>query len=401
MKMDRAGEPDTLLVLDDDTAVARTVAFVAEAYGMVVHCFDEPEGFFDAIDIHQPGVVALDLVMPRMDGIEVLRQLAQRGCDASVILTSGMGQKVLECAQATAIERGLSILGVLPKPFKPQVLRDLLARRTSTPATGTRSGDAPARPQPSVGDLADAIAQGAINIVAQPKLEIATGRIVGAEVLARWSDPRFGVISPEQFVAMAEQNGLLGPLTEAVLEKALGWFRASPLHNSGRMAVNLSTRSLVDMALADRVLTTCERFGVHPGRVILEITETSAMDNTADSIDTLTRLRLKGFHLSIDDFGTGYSSLARLVRLPLSEIKIDRSFVMRLGDSVDAAKIVDATIHLARAMGLDCVAEGVEDKTTLETLGRLGCAQAQGYFISRPIQCRDFDDWLTRRLASG
>ena len=396
--MDAAGQ--MFLVLDDDASVARTLAFVAEAQGFIVQCHDEPQAFLDAVERHRPAVVALDLVMPHMDGIEVLRQLASRGCEAGVILTSGMGQKVLEAARATAIERGLDILGVLPKPFRPVQLRELLARRP-TRARAPRAVRDAALPPPSVADLREAIAGGAIHVVAQPKLEIATGRILGAEALARWSDPRFGHVPPDVFVPLAEQHGLLGPLTEAVLDRALGWFRASPLSARGSLAVNLSTRSLVDVDLADRVLRSCERHAVSPSRLVLEITETSAMEHTADSFDTLTRLRLKGFRLSIDDFGTGYSSLAQLARLPLSEIKIDRSFVALLGSSADAAKIVDATIQLARAMGLDCVAEGVEDQATLDALVRLGCGLAQGYHIARPMPGADFDRWLEARQSAA
>ncbi len=388
------------LVLDDDASVARTLAFVAEAQGFAVECHEDPQAFLAAVDAQQPAVVALDLVMPHMDGVEVLRQLASRGCQAGLILTSGMGQKVLEAAQATALERGLHILGVLPKPFRPMQLRELLSRQpTCTRAAAI--ADAP-RPAPTVADLRQAIADGAIQVVAQPKMEMATGRILGAEALARWSDPRFGHVPPDVFVPLAEQHGLLGPLTEAVLDRALAWFRTSPLSARGSLAVNLSTRSLVDVDLADRVLRSCERHSVSPSRVILEITETSAMEHNADSFDTLTRLRLKGFRLSIDDFGTGYSSLSQLARLPLSEIKIDRSFVALMGTSADAAKIVDATIQLARAMGLDCVAEGVEDQATLDALVRLGCALAQGYHIARPMPGADFDRWLdTRQAAAG
>ena len=141
----------------------------------------------------------------------------------------------------------------------------------------------------------------------------------------------------------------------------------------------------------------CDRAGVPPGRLILEITESTAMDRTADSFDTLTRLRLKGFSLSVDDFGTGYSSLAQLARLPLSEIKIDRSFVMRLLDSDDARKIVDATIRLAKGMDLVSVAEGVEDAAVQDAVAQLGCTLAQGYHISRPLPVDDFDAWLQAR----
>lgn len=388
----------TLLVLDDDAAVARTIGFVAEAEGFLVQCFDDAAAFLHAVGEQQPTHVALDLIMPGMDGIQVLRRLAETQCVAGIILTSGMGQKVLESAQATARERGLRISGVLPKPFRPALLRELLGREAAPRAAAgapPRAPDAhgPLRPQ----ELMEAIAAREINVVAQPKLDLGSRRVVGAEILARWTHPTRGFIPPDRFVALAEASGQVGLLTELVLDKALAWFAASPLRATGTIAVNLSTSSLADVGLADRIEAACRERGIPPERLILEITESSAMDRTADTFDTLTRLRLKGFHLSIDDFGTGYSSLSQLARLPLSEVKIDKSFVIALPTSPDARKIIDAILHLAMGMGLACVAEGVEDGDVLEILAALGCTQAQGYYISRPMPGSEFDGWLSRQ----
>lgn len=383
-----------LLVLDDDASVACTISFMAERLGFTVLCFDGPEPFFEAVRLHHPTHVALDLIMPRMDGIEVLRRLATMHCQAGLILTSGMGQKVLESAQTTASERGLNILGVLPKPFRPSVLEELLSR---VPASEV--GSAPARHAhdgaPQREALTAAVASREITFRVQPKLDLRTREVVGAEVLACWHHPEFGIISPDDFIPLAETSAqLMQDLTGLIFEQSLSWFARSPLRASGSIAVNLSTRSLGDIALADRIEAACHVHGVPTDRLILEITESSAMDRTADTFDTLTRLCLKGFRLSVDDFGTGYSSLEQLARLPLSEIKIDKSFVIKLHTSADARKIVDATIGLAKSMGLVSVAEGVEDAAVMQTLTSLGCSLAQGYFISRPLTGPAFDDWL-------
>ena len=384
-----------LVILDDDLTVARTIGFVAEGLDFVVHCVQDPAQFFEVVHALAPSHVAIDLIMPGMDGVEVLRQLALAGCPSAVILTSGMGQKVLEAAQATAFERGLNIAGVLPKPFRPSMLRELLVREAPTAGV-----ERPARVQAPLSPdaLHAAIEARRIGIVAQPKLELASGRVVGAEILARRQDPALGFVPPDVFVPLAEANGMMQPLTLLVLERALDWFATSALRaQGGSISVNLSTSCLPDVVLADRIQAACDRAGVPPGRLILEITESTAMDRTADSFDTLTRLRLKGFSLSVDDFGTGYSSLAQLARLPLSEIKIDRSFVMRLLDSEDARKIVDATIRLAEGMDLVSVAEGVEDAAVQDAVAQLGCTLAQGYHISRPLPVDDFDAWLRAR----
>lgn len=383
-----------LLILDDDPAVARTIGFVAEGQGFKAHCFEDADTFFAAVQDMVPSHIALDLIMPGMDGVEVLRRLAELRCESSLILTSGMGQKVLESAQATASERGLDIIGVLPKPFRPQLLRDLLGRSGSGQLRG--DPDVRAFAQLTHERLAEAIQDRAITIVAQPKLDLATRGIVGAEILARWTDPDLGFVPPDVFVPLAESQGMMHELTGLVLGQAVDWFVQSPLYGRGSMAVNLSTGCLADVRFADQIEMTCRNAGVAPEKLILEITESSAMDRTADSFDTLTRLRLKGFRLSIDDFGTGYSSLSQLARLPLSELKIDKSFVITLLSSEDARKIVDATIRLAKGMGLVSVAEGVEDEQTLDALVSLGCSLAQGYHISRPMPVAEFDTWLGR-----
>ena len=384
-----------LVILDDDVSVARTIGFVAEAMGFSVHVVETPDAFFEAVNTLEPTHVAIDLIMPGMDGVEVLRQLAVAGCGAGVILTSGMGQKVLEAAQATGAERGLDIVGLLPKPFRPAVLRDLLEREHAPPRSRPA---AQAAGVPSVAQLQRAMDEGRITVVAQPKLELSSGRVVGAEILARWHDPELGFVPPDVFVGVAETNGMMQPLTLAVLEQALAWFARSPLRaQGGSVAVNLSTSCLADVAMADLIQDACTRAGVEAQQLILEITESTAMDRTADSFDTLTRLRLKGFRLSVDDFGTGYSSLAQLARLPLSEIKIDRSFVARLLASDDARKIVEATIGLADGMGLVSVAEGVEDAAVQDTLAELGCTLVQGYHVARPLPTAEFDAWLQAR----
>lgn len=388
-----------LLILDDDVTVARTIGFVAQGLGFTVECVDASETFFDAVRSTAPTHIAIDLIMPGMDGVEVMRQLALMGCDAQVILTSGMGQKVLEAAQSTARERGLNIVGVLPKPFRPVTLRELLGTDPTPPGGRQAAATAAGAASPLTAELVRrAIAGQQITIAAQPKLALATGRVVGAEILARWRDRELGFVPPDAFVKVAEAAGMMHALTMLVLDQALDWFAGSPLQASGgSVAVNLSTSCLSDVVLADDFHAHCRARNVAPERLILEITESTAMDRTADTFDTLTRLRLKGFRLSLDDFGTGYSSLAQLARLPLSEIKIDRSFVSGMHTSADAHKIVDATIRLAQGMGLSCVAEGVEDEQTLHMLKQMGCEMAQGYLFSRPLPVGDFDDWLQAR----
>jgi diguanylate cyclase (GGDEF)-like protein len=236
------------------------------------------------------------------------------------------------------------------------------------------------------GALRSAIADGEVILYFQPKAELATGRIVGVEALARWLHPDLGLIGPTEFVPIAEQSGLIGPLTSHVLDRALeqvrAW-RAEGLELS--VAVNLSARSFLDAQLAVEIPRLLERHGV-PARLLeLELTESMLMLDPGRAKATLDRLSRIGLSLSVDDFGTGYSSLANLKRLPVDGLKIDKSFVMDMAhDSSDAA-IVHSTIDLAHNLGLRVVAEGVENLESWRRLREQGCDLAQGFYVSRPL----------------
>ena len=390
-----------LLVLDDDEAVAQTVAFVAEQHGFAVRTTSEPEDFFNQINAWSPTHIVIDLVMPAMDGVEVLRSLAGSGCVANIIVMSGMGAKILDSARRGAAERGLRIGGILPKPFKPAELRALLEQ--PVPNAGTQRT---AEPAPAVADdaelgaaeLAQALRQHDLVLHYQPKIRIASREPAGFEALVRWQHPRLGLVPPDRFIGLAERSGLMDALTGEVLELGLDWFAGISgdlsLSFSLSLALNVSARNLGDVDFADLLQARCRAHGIDPARVILELTESSAMQDATVALDILTRIRIKGFKLSIDDFGTGYSSMMQLAKLPVSELKIDRSFVASMIDSAESRKIVESTIGLGRGLGLTTVAEGVEDARTLDLLETLGCDLAQGYHIARAMEGGAARRWL-------
>ena len=232
---------------------------------------------------------------------------------------------------------------------------------------------------------------GELQLVYQPKIDLGTRRMYGVEALIRWDHPTLGFVPPDEFVPVAEETGLINPLTDWVLQRALadcvGWRRAG---HATTVAVNLSARSLLDPALGSRVQTALDVAGQPPAALVLELTETSVMARPAHSIVVLTGLRDLGVGLSIDDFGTGYSSLAYLRQLPVDEVKLDRSFLAPLrGDapreSEKAESLVRDTIRLARSLDLHVLVEGVEDQGMLDTLGELGANAVQGWFTGRPV----------------
>jgi diguanylate cyclase (GGDEF)-like protein len=236
------------------------------------------------------------------------------------------------------------------------------------------------------GGMRTAISEGQIQLYYQPKAELRTGRIMGAEALARWDHPEFGIVGPSEFVPIAEQTGLITPLTSFVLDSALSQVRAwkdAGLELS--VAVNLSARSFLDTQLAVEIPRLLAKWGVEAELLELEITESMLMTDPARAEATLTRLSQIGLTLSVDDFGTGYSSLANLKRLPVDVIKIDKSFVMEMAVDASDAAIVRSTIDLAHNLGLKVVAEGVESEDAWRHLEALGCDYAQGYYLSRPL----------------
>jgi diguanylate cyclase (GGDEF)-like protein len=248
--------------------------------------------------------------------------------------------------------------------------------------------------------LRQALATNELWVEFQPKILLGTGEAVGFEALARWRHPELGLVSPAEFVPLAEASGLIGALTSTVLRLALDACRR--WHDLGRplgVAVNISARSLDDPVLVGQVAAMLTASGVEPRWLTLEITESSVMENAARSIDVLLQLRSLGVRLSIDDFGTGYSSLHQLRGLPVHEVKIDKAFVDAVdGDGADRA-VVRAVVELAESLGLTTVAEGVEHAAQAYALDALGVGQVQGYFYGRPMPEPVATEWLLPRTT--
>ncbi len=246
-----------------------------------------------------------------------------------------------------------------------------------------------------VGELRRAIEQNELSLYFQPKVDLQSGEIICAEALVRWQHPRHGILSPDLFVPIAEQTGLIRPLSRWVLDAALrqvNRWRQDGLDLA--VAVNLSMRNLHDPEIADMIRQRLARWGVPTHRLTIEITENSLMADAARAMEVLTRLRSMGVGISIDDFGTGYASLAYLKRMPVHELKIDKSFVAHMATDNSDAAIVRSTVGLAHDLGLSVVAEGVEDQETWDLLCAVGCDIAQGYFISRPLPPLVLGEWL-------
>ncbi|HEY4069157.1 MAG TPA: EAL domain-containing protein [Burkholderiaceae bacterium] len=274
-------------------------------------------------------------------------------------------------------------------------------RRTQGPLMYDASFDAASAQTLSLlTELRQAVERGELRLYLQPKLSLDSGKVSGAEALVRWAHPTRGLVPPMEFVPFAEQTGFIRTLTMWVFEEAARHWLA--LHAEGlplTLSVNLSTRDLLDPDLPQKFDALLVKHRVPAEAYCLEITESAIMDDPARALATLNKLSGLGFKLSIDDFGTGYSSLAYLKRLPVDELKIDKSFVMSMEKDLDDAKIVRSTIDLAHNLGLTVVAEGVENVKAWDMLRELECDEAQGYHMGKPMPAAEFIVWSAAWMA--
>jgi predicted signal transduction protein with EAL and GGDEF domain len=249
-----------------------------------------------------------------------------------------------------------------------------------------------------VGQVRQAIDDGQFIMYYQPKVRLADGRVAGAEALMRWDHPERGLLGPDEFIPLVEKTAYLRPLTYFAIENVIRQWRAwAAMGTEIPISVNLSPRSLLDLTLPDQVSSLLDRWGVPAEFLRIELTESFMVADSGRSLEVLEGLARVGVGLSIDDFGTGYSSLSHLKRVPIEEIKIDRSFVMNMQEDPNDFLIVRATVDLGRNLGLRTVAEGVENLETFDLLAQFGCDEAQGSYISRPLPLDMFTRWLEVR----
>lgn len=384
----------TILALDDEPFMLKLLARMLANMGFtsVTLCDNGHTALAQIDDMKaRPNLILLDLNMPEMDGIEFVRHLVERHYSGSLILISGEDERMLQTAEKLVQAHKIQVLGHLHKPVKPEVLSALLEKWTP-PAIASLMA---AKKVYGADEVRTAIDSGQLVNYYQPKVAVATGEVVGVETLVRWRHPVDGVVFPDQFIGVAEAHGLIDDLTRAVLTGALTQARA--WQQTGltlRVAINISMDNLASLDFVDFIVELTTRVGVLPQGVVLEVTESRLMQDTRAPLEILTRLRLKRFRLSIDDFGTGHSSLAQLRDIPFDELKIDQGFVHRAWSNETLRAMYDASLALARQLGMEVVAEGVEDRNDWDLLQRTGCDLAQGSFISPPMPAADFPGWL-------
>ncbi len=379
----------TLLIVDGEGEVCLWLAAIGESAGFICRF---AQSSAQALAFSEQGehadLLLLDLGMADTDGIEILRRWS--GHRPALILMSALEAAVLEAARRVAQSRGFTVVGVLGKPVQEEALLELLRLPPQELLPGPLVGISlqPER-------LEKALRNDELVVHVQPQVSLESGEWLGLEALVRWQHPELGLIYPDDFIALAESSGLALLLTRQVAEKALAIAVAArdELGFTGYLSINLSPVSLVDLGFPDEMEQLVRDFGWEASRLRFELTETSVPVDRVSGLDILTRLRIKNFSLSIDDFGTGHSTMEGLHQSPVSEIKIDMSFIQPALTNFPARTITEKSVGLGRQLGMTVVAEGVESAGHWRWLRSIGCEVAQGFYISRPIPGVELAGW--------
>lgn len=343
-------------------------------------------------------VLICDLQTPGMDGVELIRHVAEEGVVHAVIVASGMDPALIGTVEAMARTYSLQVLGAIEKPLTRRNLDAMLADYRPPSETTPQRALEPV----SLPEVVTALARNELFPHFQPKVSLATRECVGVEALIRWQHPTRGLVPPMAFIPVAEKTALIHDITWMMLEKAI-----TGVQTWGRRAwpfsvsVNFSPHVLGVVGVVERIAALATRCQLEPENIVCEVTESVLANNTSQLLETLARLRLKGFGLSIDDFGTGYSSMQQLSRVSFTELKIDRTFVHGASTRRHLRTILESSLDLARKLKLTSVAEGVETDEDWNLLRELGCDVAQGYYIAKPMAADRFWDWHERWTQNG
>lgn len=382
-----------VLVVDDDVVQRTIVQKSAMKLGLETIVASSYEQAAALLSADSFDLMTLDLSLGERDGVEMLRLIARLGLTSlPIVVISGCEERILNSTRRVAESLGLALTACLTKPLEFRSLREALGQRS-----GGRAEPIVVAPKPNIGreQIEEAIERGEFVAEFQPKIDLRTGKMVGAEALARWPSKSLGRVPPSVFIPLVEQFGLMPDFTRRILASAISRARAFlDVDPKFTLAVNVPGVLMDDLSLPDKIEDILRANDVTPEALIIEITEDFAMSNVSRALDILVRLRIKGIGAAIDDFGTGYSSLAALARLPFSELKIDQSFVRHCDQDPDMLKIVEASVGLARAFNMKVVAEGIDAVAILSRVVSLGCDIGQGYLFAPSLPAESAGSWM-------
>jgi len=393
-----------LFIIDDDLVFSALLEDISHAICADIKVFTDPLLFIEKSFIASD-IIILDIKMPKMDGVEILRQLANKKCQANIILISGFDSGVLHSTSMLANELGLNIVAQITKPAQPKKIQSILKNIKDEQSNVLKSIKPTMAKANDYGfskeDILFALNNNQLVLFYQPQIQLKTETLEGVEALVRWEHPKYGIIYPNDFIPLIQKHNLLELLTDKVIRLAIEQEKLFKSYGYNFIiSINICASNVTSLTLPETIEDLIDKTALEPSMICFEVTESELMGELISSMDTLTRMRIKGFKLSIDDFGTGYSSLLQLYRIPFNELKIDQSFIKNLMHSPESKIIVDTCITLAHKLGMSVVAEGIEDRDTLEELTKMGCDVGQGYHICRPMPISSLLFWIHEHVKA-
>ncbi|MBL4640050.1 MAG: EAL domain-containing response regulator [Kordiimonadaceae bacterium] len=395
--MDQFPEKHKALIIDDSAFQRHMLSIVCTEAGYLTVLVNDGIEALKALQEMSFSLIITDLELPEMDGLQLIRAMAERKITAKIVLVSGLSESLLYAAKQLGDQFGLNIVGTINKPYVPEDFLELLLEASLiNPADNLNpqyKGEF--QGQLSHKSVSRGIEDGALVPYYQPKVCRKREILIGFECLARWRTERGKILGPASFIPTAEDYNLMQEFTDVIIQRAfedvVDW------HKNGFLlpvSINISTENFKDITFPERVIGFAEQYGVQPTSVILEVTESKVMEQAKECLEVMSRLRLKGFGLSIDDFGTGYASLKQLQYLPFTEIKLDRSYVAAAISHKPSRTVLETGIQLAQNLSLSYIAEGVETPEQAELLISLGCSQHQGFLYATPMPREDVVRWM-------
>lgn len=380
--MDNVSTPK-LLVVDDQYEYAEFVAEIAEIYGFDTTVLRDSRRFEEVFASDDYDLVILDLLMPYKDGIEILRYLAEIASEVKLILMSGYDKSVLNVAHQLATEHALNIINHITKPFRIDELGALLQQGVENQYNRPRGNR---EYNHSIEDVKNAVYNHEFCFYYQPQVSLADNKVCGYEALARWQHPVYKLITPDGFIGFIEENDLIDEMTMSLIDRGLEEFVSVAEENPDlTLSINISPQQLRNLQLPDILSEKVAEHKLTSSQIIIEVTESGVIADLKVALDILARFRMKGFQLSIDDFGTGTAMYEQLRRLPITELKIDRSFIANCLNDDKSKAIVEQTIALSHRLNIKTVAEGIETTAIENYLKQQACDTGQGYLYSKPI----------------
>lgn len=378
-----------LLAVDGDGSFCQLLKKVGIDLGYDVETTSNLQDFKDAYQRFDPTFITMDLNIFDKDGMELLRFLAEERCRKPITLISNQDERVRLSAIRFGKGYGLEMVSHKQKPIDIGSLKQLFTAEMNRNVLPTEEA------------LGAAIQRHEFVMHYQPMIDFKTNKLVSIEALVRWTPPNGEMIFPDAFIPIAEQTGLIVPLTFWVIKTVFRQRAQWDMLDDVTVSINLSSKILGSIYTADEIIKLAKDYKLNPKKISFEITEIAVMSQPATALDVLTRLRAAGFQISLDDFGIGYSSLIQIHRLPLTEIKIDKSFGMCIPEDEQACKIAKSIIDLGHSLGISVVAEGVESKEAFDKLRKLGCDIAQGYYIRKPLRASEFEYYFLENKDNG